>query len=171
MSLLQEILALAESTEQAALQASVDTLLGEAFDECLAAIMHEDSTLEEAKAVKAVVCMADDRTNVIPSDDESAPKAGTKSLKESLDPEYQADMEILEGLSDVSIVMLNTIIAESFEQAVERILKSDRKLRMVAKDGTKYKNRRRAAEAAVGASMRAVFGKKGLAAKGRAGKK
>lgn len=163
MNVLQEILALSEQVEETKFYNTISEQFETVFDALYDVVMEQNEITEE-DATRAVVCMAADRS-------EMADAAKTLGLKEAVDKEYQADVELLEGLNDVTIVALNDTLAESFEQAVERVLKSGRKLRMKDKDGNPYKTKRRAAEAAIGASMRAAFGKKGLAKKGLAGKK
>jgi len=163
MNVLQEILALSEQVEETKYFAAISEQFETVFDTCFDLVL-EHNDIDEESAARAVVCMAADR-----SDMADAPKS--LGLKEAVDKAYQADVELLEGLTDVTIVGMNDTLAESFEAAVERVLKSGRKLRMTDKDGNKYKTKRRAAEAAIGASMRAAFGKKGLAKKGLAGKK
>lgn len=163
--LLQEILALSEDVASKALNDEVALAFEATFDKCFDLIVAENADVTEEAAAHAVEFMAEDRVEM---DDESTKTLG---LKEAVDSQYQSDVELLESMTDVTITGLNDIIAESFEQAVQRIMKSDRKLRMKDKDGKPYKTRRRAAEAAVGASMRAVFGKKGMIRKAQAGKR
>ena len=167
MSLLHEILDLAEEVAYQNLEQEIAEGFAATFDTCFDLVLAENAQLDEVAVARAVECMAADREAVA----ESAEDTPTLGLKESVDAEYQADVELLESLTDATIVGLNDTLAESFEQAVQRIMKSGRKLRMKDKDGKPYKTKRRAAEAAVGASMRAVFGKKGMIRKAQAGKR
>ena len=165
MSLLQEILALSEDVAYKNLENEIAATFESVFDACLTLVSEQNDSLEVEQAVRAVEAVAEECTKEV---SDEAPSLG---LKESVDAAYQADLDLLESLTDATLVGLNDTLAESFEQAVQRIMKSGRKLRMTDKNGKKYKSRRRAAEAAVGASMRAVFGKKGMIKKAQAGKR
>jgi hypothetical protein len=131
------------------------------YTACNQLVLEHDANMDDNTRHAVIECLMDDFF----SDD-------TPTLRESISPEYQADIALLESATELSIVGVHDLIQESFEAAVQRILKSDRKLRMTSKDGkTKYKTRRRAAEAAAAASMAAVFGKKGVSRKAASGKR
>lgn len=166
MDLLKQIIAQAADVEQAKLYESIDQSFDALFDKCEAFAKEQNDQIDESVAAEVAAVMGKDVADQV--DREDAPL----SLKESLDAEFLADVAVLESVSDLTIVGMYDQINEDFEAAVQRILKSDRKLRMTSKDGkTKYKTRRRAAEAAAAASMAAVFGKRGVSAKAKAGKK
>lgn len=173
MTVLNEILALSEQVADDKLANEVTAVFESAYTASIELVTSLNEGFDADQADTAVAVMAVECVEVAeteaPTDLQG--KADAIKLAEAVDTQYKADVELLESLSDETIVGLNDLLAESFEQAVQRILKSDRKLRMKDKDGKPYKNRRRAAEAAVGASMRAVFGKKGMARKAAAGKK
>lgn len=172
MTVLQDILALSEQVATDALNGEVAAMFESAFVECHAVVLNENTECSPDTAATAISVMAFECSEAVIDEPVSLKdRADSVKIAESVDEQYQADVKLLESLTDVTIVALNTILSESFEAAVERILKSDRKLRMKDKDGKPYKTRRRAAEAAVGASMRAVFGKKGMIRKAQAGKK
>lgn len=174
MTVLNDILALSEQVADEKLAKSIDAVFEAAYTDAIALVLAENTDFTEETADTAVAVMAFECSEQVaeseaPTDLQG--KADAIKLAEAVDTQHKADVELLESLTDVTIVGLNDLLAESFEQAVQRILKSDRKLRMKDKDGKPYKSRRRAAEAAVGASMRAVFGKKGMIKKAQAGKK
>lgn len=173
MTVLNEILALSEQVADEKFAKETDAVFEAAYAKAIDLVTSLNEDFDDDQADTAVAVMAVECVDVAETEAPTSlrDKAAAIKLAEAVDVQYKADVELLESLTDETIVGLNDLLAESFEQAVQRILKSDRKLRMKDKDGKPYKTRRRAAEAAVGASMRAVFGKKGMARKAAAGKK
>lgn len=168
MDFLKSILETASELDQKKLYESIEADLDEAFGKCVELAKAQDEQLDEEVATDVVSTMGLDKLDEVSRQDEEGIHL---NLDESLDAEFQSDVQLLESVADTTIVGIYDIVTESFEQAVERIMKSDRKLRMTSKDGkTKYKTRRRAAEAAAAASMAAVFGKRGVSAKAKRGK-
>ena len=166
MEFLKSILETAAKLEDKKFFESIEASIAANYDACVELIAEHDDNLSATDRHAIVECLMEDTIKTIIAGD-TAP-----SLNESLSDQYTADIELLKTASDITLVGIHDIVKESFEQAVERILKSDRKLRMTSKDGkTKYKTRRRAAEAAAAASMAAVFGKKGVSRKAARGKR
>lgn len=174
MDFIKDVIGAAADVESTKLYASIDESFEAKFDQVVALVQEQNEDLDESAAVSVAETMGRDKFEQVMSldeEDEGEKFAKRSSLVEAVDEAFQADVQLLESVSDLSIVAVYDLVTESFEQAVERILKSDRKLRMTSKDGkTKYKTRRRAAEAAAAASMAAVFGKKGVSRKAAGGK-
>lgn len=168
MEFLKSIIDSAAELEHTKMYESVEADLLAGFDKAAALVKEQNDQLDEAVVDEIVAIMGVDKLDEVAKQDEDGIHL---NLDEAVDEEFQADVQLLESVADTTIVGVYDIVSESFEQAVERIMKSDRKLRMTSKDGkTKYKTRRRAAEAAAAASMAAVFGKKRVSAKAKGGK-
>jgi len=165
MNLLSSIIAQSQELEEAAFYQSIEDAAKASLAAAVTVIAESDAL--EADVAQAIAeCLGQDGIDFVISE------GALPSLNESLDPEFKAAVELLGQLSETTLVQVHDMLAEDFEQAVQRILKSDRKLRMTSKDGkTKYKTRRRAAEAAAAACMAHVFGRKGMNKRAAAGKK
>ena len=176
MDLMQQILATAQDLQNDHINAINETVLDTAFNQCVLFVMEADKSADKDRAIQVCSCIGRDREDMVnrtvAAEDEDADAPATnQKLKEAMDVEFQADVALLESVNEVSLVGAHDLIQEAFDQCVERILKSGRKLRMVSKDGkTRYKNRKRAAEACCAATMAAVFSKKAVANKAAAGK-
>ena len=165
MNFLANIVAQSQELEEAAFYQSIEDAAKAALAVAID-IIKEAESLDSTEALEIAECLGKDGIDFVISE------GAAPSLNESLDPSYKADVELLSKLSETTLVLVHDLLAEDFEQAVQRILKSDRKLRMTSKDGkTKYKTRRRAAEAAAAACMAHVFGRKGMNKRAAAGKK
>jgi hypothetical protein len=168
MEFLKSILETAAELENTKLYESIEADIATAYDKSVELTVAQNVELAEGVADQFVNVMGMDKLDEVARQDEDGINL---NLEEAMDTEFQAQVDLLESMSEVTLVGVYDLVTESFEQAVERILKSDRKLRMTSKDGkTKYPTRRRAAEAAAAASMAAVFGKKGVSAKAKGGK-
>lgn len=169
MEFLKSILETASELEQTRFYESIEAGILADFDRAMELTKTQNEQLDEEVAEDVVSTMGFDKLDEVERQDEQGINL---NLGESLDEDFQSDVQLLQTVTEATVVGIYDIMTESFEQAVERIMKSDRKLRMTSKDGkTKYKTRRRAAEAAAAASMAAVFGKKGVSAKAKRGKK
>jgi hypothetical protein len=169
MEFLKSILETASELEQKRFYESIEAGILADFDRAMELTKTQNEQLDEEVAEDVVSTMGFDKLDEVERQDEQGINL---NLGESLDEDFQSDVQLLQTVTEATVVGIYDIMTESFEQAVERIMKSDRKLRMTSKDGkTKYKTRRRAAEAAAAASMAAVFGKKGVSAKAKRGKK
>lgn len=169
MEFLKSILDAASALEHTKFYESIEADINAAFVRAMDLTKTENEQLDEDVAEDVVSTLGFDKLDEVSRQDETGLQL---NLGESLDEDFQSDIQLLQSVAESTVVAVYDIMTESFEQAVERIMKSDRKLRMTSKDGkTKYPNRRRAAEAAAAASMAAVFGKKGVSAKAKRGKK
>jgi hypothetical protein len=168
MDFLKSILETASELDQKKLYEAIEADITAAFGKCVELAKSQNEHLDEEVADDVVSTMGMDKLDEVSRQDDEGINL---NLGESVDAAFQSDVDLLESVSDATIVGIYDIMTETFEQAVQRIEKSDRKLRMTSKDGkTKYKTRRRAAEACAAASMAAVFGKKGVSAKAKRGK-
>lgn len=180
MEFLKQIAEQAEQIEQTRLYEGVEQELNETFDTLVCFVLESEGSEDKELAEAACTCMMKDKKDEVEQEEEEVEseeevkvkKVKKNTLKEAFDEELRAELELLESLKEITVTGLYSLLSEDFDKCVDRILKSDRKLRMTSKDGkTKYKSRRRAAEAACAASMAAVFSKRGVSAKAIKGKR
>lgn len=185
MEFLKQIAEQAAQLEDARLYEGVEQTLAETFDAVVAMILESKDITEKALAEKACTAMMKDKKEeeeeaaVMPAGDEEeeevCPKCGmkvcvckkgkkgkkSKSLKEALDPTYQAEVDLIAQLSEDTLLAVYTKITESFDSCVDEVMKKDKNLKKEGKNDT----RRKAAEAICAKSYREMLGKKGKSAK------
>lgn len=164
MEFLKQIAEQAAQLEQTRLYEGVEQTLAETFDAVVALILESKDITDATLAEKACSVMMKDKkeeeeeATVMPAGDEEeeevCPKCGKevcickkmkkgKSLKETMDPAYQAEVDLLAQLSEDTLVAAYAKINESFDSVVNKIMKDDKNLKKEGKNDT----RRKAAEA------------------------
>ena len=181
MEFLKQIAEQADQLEQTRLYEGVEQTLAETFDAVVALILESKDITEQELAEAACTAMMKDKKEeeeeaaVMPAGDEEeedkvCPKCKKmpcvckkmgKSLKETMDTAYQAEVDLLAQLSEDTLRAVYAKITESFEDCVCKVMAKDKNLKKEGKNDT----RRKAAEAICAKSYREMLGKKGKSAK------
>lgn len=183
MEFLKQIAEQAQQIEQTRLYEGVEQTLAETFDAIVALILESKDVAEQELAEKACTTLMKDKkeeeeeATVEPAGDEEeeqkvCPKCGKepckckkmakgKSLKEALDPVYQAEVDLLAQLSEDTLRAVYTAVTESFEKCVDEVMAKDKDLKKEGKNDT----RRKAASAICAKQCDKMLDKKGKSAK------